>query len=733
MLRLTRTYLLLTVLAVSPALANEYSWSPQLTTIGVSQNLQTIANDGQGFTIAIVDTGISNHSEFAGRISGASACAAVTFGCGNGVADDHGHGSHVAGIAAAARNSKGMVGVAPKATIAAFKVLNANGSGYDSDVANGIRMAANSGAGVINLSLTYIPTASIVSAMNYAASKGSIIVFAGGNSGSNLLNNANTLGLTAAAINRLVFVGALGSNNQIAYFSNKPGSGSALYSGKKGSTYKSLWLMAPGTNILSVYAPLDNYYTWMSGTSMAAPVVSGSIALLGSRWPVLLRDGTLTQVLFSSAQDMGAKGADNVYGNGLLRLDKAFQPIGGLSVALANGKQTTVTSVTGGMVTSGALGSLSSVSSKLRNYTVFDTFKRDFYADLSKMLSLTKKQKLSVVNSTAARPKIGATKFADGSSFAFGSMEVQGDGVSHPTGMTGSSSWFISFTDAGGTTMAAGYGFPGALSFSDAMWGSGSASAEAISELGVSNALYGLTGGGSFAAYGTRIGQSSRLAFSWSQTAPYDTFGGQNWATPEAQALGLGLSTEVTPNWKLGFTVSSLNEKHGLLGSQASGALSLGDEHKSFSFGASSAYAFDAKSHLVIDAAVVNTDGAAIAGSIFSKVSTLRSLSYGAAFTRQDLMGPDDRLTLSLRMPLRVYSGSAMMATTSVDSNGYPITTQQRIDLTPSGSETDFSISYQAPLDGNVSWNASLDYRHNADHVAGVSDKALRIGTKWAF
>jgi subtilisin family serine protease len=90
--------------------------------------------------------------------------------------------------------------MAPNANIVAQKVLNASGSGYSTDVANGLVRAANAGASVINLSLTFGNTPELVSAINYAAGKGAFIVWAGGNSAQNLLGGASTRGLTAAAV-----------------------------------------------------------------------------------------------------------------------------------------------------------------------------------------------------------------------------------------------------------------------------------------------------------------------------------------------------------------------------------------------------------------------------------------------------------------------------------------------------------------------------------------------------
>ena len=153
--------------------------------IGLTTSIETQANGGNGVVIGDVDTGIyPTQPEVAGNISPLSACAAVSFTCTNGYVDDNGHGTATASIAAGVAATSGltMSGVAPNATILAEKVLNASGTGTDADVANGIMAAVNGGASVINLSLTYTPTPAVINAINYAASKGTIIVYAGGNS-----------------------------------------------------------------------------------------------------------------------------------------------------------------------------------------------------------------------------------------------------------------------------------------------------------------------------------------------------------------------------------------------------------------------------------------------------------------------------------------------------------------------------------------------------------------------
>jgi hypothetical protein len=205
--------------------------------------------------------------------------------------DDHGHGTHVAGIAAAlGNNSTGVAGVDWKARIMPIKVLDAQGSGYDSDVAAGIRYAADHGAEVINMSLgspDYSYT--LTDAVNYAFNKGVTIVAASG-------NESSSVGYPAAC-DHVIAVGALESSDALAYFSNR---GPAQD------------LTAPGVSILST---IPGGYGKMSGTSMASPVVAGCASLVLAAHPGY-SPSQVEQALKEGASDLGSAGFDNDYGYG---------------------------------------------------------------------------------------------------------------------------------------------------------------------------------------------------------------------------------------------------------------------------------------------------------------------------------------------------------------------------------------------------------------------------------
>lgn len=220
---------------------------------------------------------------------------------GAGAIDQNGHGTHVAGIAAAGRgDGVGIAGVAPAARVVPVRVLDSTGAGTSGDVANGIRWAVDHGADVINLSLGGDQSMAVTLATDYAESMGVVVVAAAGNAGPS--------GPVSypAALDSAVAVASHDASGALSSFS---------------SNGPQVDVAAPGSGIFS--SSPGSQWKAMSGTSMATPHVTGTVALMlqihPTRSPAQVRE-----LLRTTAIDEGPTGFDNGYGWGRLNAGQAL-------------------------------------------------------------------------------------------------------------------------------------------------------------------------------------------------------------------------------------------------------------------------------------------------------------------------------------------------------------------------------------------------------------------------
>jgi subtilisin len=282
-----------------PQPAQTLTWNIDRVDAEISWAIST----GDPVKVGVIDTGIDlKHPDLQANIKGGYN-AINSLKSPN---DDNGHGTHVAGIIAALNNSIGVVGVGPNIDLYAIKVLNASGSGYLSDVIEGLDWAVTNGMQVVNMSLgTSQDVQSFHEAILNAYNAGVVIVAAAGNSGGAVF--------FPAAYPEVIAVSATYQNNQIASFSSRG---------------PEVDLAAPGVSIYSTYK--GQSYATLSGTSMAAPHVTGAAALIiDTKKCDLNLDGICTsaevqQRLEQTAIDLGDVGKDNLYGSGLVNVYNAL-------------------------------------------------------------------------------------------------------------------------------------------------------------------------------------------------------------------------------------------------------------------------------------------------------------------------------------------------------------------------------------------------------------------------
>jgi len=284
----------------------------------IDADLAWATSRGLGVNVAIIDTGIDkDHADLVDNLKGGVnfvSKSPVKPADPNKWDDDNGHGTHVAGIVAARDNEIGVIGTAPEAYLWAVKVLDRNGSGYTSDVIDGIIWAMNNNMQVVNMSLgTASDIQALHDAVDAAYAAGVVIVAAAGNSGDGdgSTNEVNY----PAKYSSVIAVAAIASDDSTPSWSSEG---------------EEVELTAPGVSIRSTWN--DGLYKTISGTSMASPHVAGTVALILATVVQSAYDADADGVwdpaeiraaLQVTADDLGAAGHDNFYGYGLVDAEES--------------------------------------------------------------------------------------------------------------------------------------------------------------------------------------------------------------------------------------------------------------------------------------------------------------------------------------------------------------------------------------------------------------------------
>ncbi|ARK25362.1 hypothetical protein SporoP37_12320 [Sporosarcina sp. P37] len=255
---------------------------------------------GKGVKVAVLDSGISLRHEDV-TVSGGVSFVAGT----SSYADDHNHGTHVAGIIGAKNNHTGVVGVAPDAELYAVKVIDRNNSFLTSDLIKGIDWSITNEMDILNMSLytyDYYNHYGLHEIIKTAYNEGMLLVGITGNTGTDSRDNTVNY---PGKYSEVIAVGSIDEDSLVSYYSSF------------GSETE---VTAPGSY---VYSTLKNgSYGYMSGTSMAAPHVAGLLALLKEEYPNYT-NRQLRSKLIQNSIDMGTLGRDPYYGHGLVQANVA--------------------------------------------------------------------------------------------------------------------------------------------------------------------------------------------------------------------------------------------------------------------------------------------------------------------------------------------------------------------------------------------------------------------------
>ena len=262
---------------------------------------------GKGVTIAVIDTGMTDHADLDGNVSTGDNFVPYETDM-----DLNGHQTHCVGIICAKNNDMGMVGVAPKAKVICVKALDKRGSGTYKQITAALEYCADVlKPDIVSMSLggptSYEPMHAEIKKLYKMKIP---VVCAAGNSGNRGVDYP-------AAYDETIAVAAYDANGKIASFSSKG---------------DQVDLAAPGVNIYSTY--LNNTYARLNGTSMACPFLAGVIALLISRSKHVGTKPSVQMIkdeLISHADDKGLTGKDGAWGYGVVDVvemleDDPFSP-----------------------------------------------------------------------------------------------------------------------------------------------------------------------------------------------------------------------------------------------------------------------------------------------------------------------------------------------------------------------------------------------------------------------
>ena len=286
---------------------------PSFTTIK-TEPINTTPYTGKKVKVAVLDTGVDTEHR---DLTLAGGYCAFTSDCSSGVPydDNNGHGTHVAGIIAGKANGTGIIGIAPSVDLYSVKVLNELGVGTTGSIVRGIQWAIDNDIDIMNLSITTTGYDAVMeNTLKIAYEKGILLVGAAGNRGiEQPKGNSVTY---PAKFDTVIAVGAVDEKLE------------KLPTSSKGTEVE---IVAPGNAIFSTYPAewdfLDGKqdgYTLLTGTSMAAPHVTGVLALYKERFPAMTNK-QLRALLTGLSKDLGTAGRDSNFGFGLLQYERIME------------------------------------------------------------------------------------------------------------------------------------------------------------------------------------------------------------------------------------------------------------------------------------------------------------------------------------------------------------------------------------------------------------------------
>lgn len=698
-------------------------------------------NNGKGVIVGVADTGAqTNHPMLNGQV----AMSYNVFDGTSNVTDYSGHGTFVASeIAGTLSNGALYQGVAPGAKLAIAKIFNNSGSTSSSYGNLGVDwLTKTAKAPIINLSIASGGSVMYNSISN-AINQGVLFTIAAGNNGAAQSSWPARFAKEPWAKGQIIAVGSAkqsGSKWVLSTFSNRPGDVANWY------------VMAPGESLLS--ARPNSTYGYMTGTSMAAPLVAGQAALLKSLWPQL-QATDMAQIIFKTAQRVCSDNvsasvcssrtkADPLYGWGVIDIGKSLQPVNTVSVASAGGKNINVASLNLGSAT-GAIGSSLKAASASGAFMLAgtDEFNRQFYYDIGKTLRTQEGRTASDMLEQSDRLSHYTELKLDqnGSRLAFASQHAKNDGstldaiskqITERDTILGAA---LVQKLANGHEFASG---TGGMNLYFGLAGSKMEGAATLAQNELANPYLSLVSQGTSVGYGVPITANSHLKLGVSSSSLSKQLMGQYGITDHSRTHTQAALAELTHQFKngeIGVEVMQLNEGGAVLGTQTGSGFELSQGAKTSALTLHGAWQISEKAVVAAYFSQGYTKGFENSGdSLVTSVSKIKSQGFGMGLSYSDAFQQNDRITWSVSSPLSSRSGNMTFnLPTNVDENGNLIRDTRSVSLGNTPREIRTEANYAVPVSKNAAIHTTLLLRHNPSDIDAKNELAAAIRYTYKF